>query len=181
MKRSEDIDGGPCIKQLDTARLRLREMTLADAAAMGTIWGDAETMRWYPRALTDAETEAWIGRQMSRYASGTGLLGMVLKETGELIGDCGPTWQEVDGVAEVEIGYHVHRAHQGRGYATEAARAVRGYAFAELDRESVISLIRPENVPSRRVAEKNGMGLERVVFWRDYEHCVYRVEREAAR
>lgn len=166
--------------QIETTRLRLRELTLEDAPAMGAIWGDAETMRWYPRALTREEIEEWIGRQMSRYPSGTGLLGMVLKETAELIGDCGPTWQEVDGVAEVEIGYHVHRAHQGRGYATEAARQARDYGFTELGRESVISLIRPENGPSRRVAEKNGMMLERVIFWRGYDHCVYRVQREAA-
>ena len=166
---------------LETVRLRLRELTLADAPALDAIWGDAETMRWYPRALTHKEVEEWIGKQMSRYASGTGLLAMALKETGELIGDCGPTWQEVDGVAEVEIGYHVHRAQQGRGYATEAAQAARDYAFATLGCESAISLIRPENLPSRRVAEKNGMTLERVVFWRGYDHCVYRVRREAAR
>ncbi len=166
---------------LETARLRLREMTLADVPTMGTIWGDAETMRWYPRALTQEEIGEWIGRQMDRYASGTGLLAMVLKATGELIGDCGPTWQEVEGVAEVEIGYHVHRAHQGHGYATEAAKAARDYAFTALGRESVISLIRPENGPSRRVAEKNGMRLERVVFWRGYETCVYRLARGAAR
>lgn len=159
-------------------------MTLEDAPALDAIWGDAETMRWYPRALTHEEVEGWIGKQMSRYPSGTGLLGMVLKETGELIGDCGPTWQEVDGVAELEIGYHVHREHQGRGYATEAAQAAqaaRDYTFAALGRESAISLIRPENLPSRRVAEKNGMTLERIVLWRGYEHCVYRVRREAAR
>jgi [ribosomal protein S5]-alanine N-acetyltransferase len=166
---------------LETSRLVLREMTLADAPALEAIWGDAETMRWYPRALTQDEIEGWIGRQMSRYPSGTGLLGMVLKETGELIGDCGPTWQEVDGATELEIGYHVHRAHQGRGYATEAAQRARDYAFGTLGRESVISLIRPENLPSRRVAEKNGMMLERVVFWRGYDTCVYRLARGAAR
>lgn len=167
--------------QLETARLRLREMTPQDATALHAVVGDAETMRWYPRALTLEEVDEAIARQMGRYRSGTGLMGMVLKETGELIGDCGPVWQEPDGPPELEIGYHVRRDCWNRGYATEAARAVRDYAFAQLGCEAVISLIRPENLPSRRVAEKNGLTLDRMVFWHDYEHCVYRLERGTPR
>jgi RimJ/RimL family protein N-acetyltransferase len=102
------------------------------------------------------------------------------------IGDCGPVWQEVEGEQELEIGYHVHRDVQNRGLATEAALAVRAYAFESLGCDHVISLIRPENGPSRRVAEKNGFRMDRVVFWRGYDHCVYRSDRrdvqgEAAR
>ena len=109
-----------------------------------------------------------------------GLLGLALRESGVLIGDCGPVWQEVDGPAELEIGYHVHANHRNRGLATEAARAVRDYAFATLGVDHVISLIRPENLPSRRVAEKNGFTLNRTVFWRDYDHCVYRLAKPVA-
>jgi RimJ/RimL family protein N-acetyltransferase len=83
----------------------------------------------------------------------------------------------VDGAAELEIGYHVHRDHQRRGLASEAARAVREYAFAELGVDHVISLIRPGNLASRRVAEKNGLTVDRVVFWHGYDHCVYRLAR----
>lgn len=166
---------------LETERLLLREMTPADAPAMLAVVGDAETMRWYPRGLTAEEVDEAIKRQRERYPSGTGVMAVVLKESGELIGDCGPVWQEVDGSAELEIGYHVRRDCWKRGYATEAARAVRDYAFAELDCDHVISLIRPENLASRRVAEKNGLSVDRVVFWRDYEHCVYRLAREAVR
>jgi ribosomal-protein-alanine N-acetyltransferase len=164
---------------LETKRLLLRELTPDDAPALLAVLGDAETMRWYPRPYTAAEVDEGIARQISRYPSGVGLLGLVLRETGELIGDCGLVWQqlEVGGIPELEIGYHVHRALWNRGLATEAARAVRDYAFATLGYDQVISLIRPENLPSRRVAEKNGLTLDRVVFWRGYDHCVYRLAR----
>jgi [ribosomal protein S5]-alanine N-acetyltransferase len=166
--------------RLETTRLVLRQLTPVDAPALLAIWGDAETMRFYPRALSAAEVEEWLARQIARYPGGTGLLAMELRETGALVGDCGPVWQEVEGVQELEIGYHVRRDVQNRGLATEAARAVRAYAFGALGCERVISLIRPENGPSRRVAEKNGFRMDRIVFWRGYDHCVYRSEQKDA-
>ena len=134
-------------------------------------------MRFYPRPYSREEVDEWIGRQIGRYAMGAGLLGVVLRDSGTLIGDCGLVWQEVEGVQEPEIGYHVHREHQGRGYATEAARAVRDYAFGTLGCDHVISMIRPENLASRRVAEKNGLTVNRTIFWRGYDHCVYQLRK----
>ena len=67
---------------------------------------------------------------------------------------------------ELEIGYHVNRERWGQGFATEAAKAVMDYAFRRFDVERVVSMIRPENTASRRVAEKNGLTVDRVVFWR---------------
>ncbi|HEX3984985.1 MAG TPA: GNAT family N-acetyltransferase [Acidobacteriaceae bacterium] len=164
--------------RLETTRLVLRELTPVDAPALLPIWGDAITMRYYPRALKAPEVEEWLARQIARYPGGTGLLAMELRETGAMVGDCGPVWQEVDGAQELEIGYHVRRDFQNQGLATEAARAVRAYAFGALGCEHVISLIRPENGASRRVAEKNGFRMDRVVFWRGYDHCVYRSDRD---
>lgn len=174
-------DRGRAVIQLETARLILRPLTPEDVPALVPILGDAENMRWYPRAFTPAEIASGIERQIARYRTGTGLLGMVLRETGELIGDCGPVWQEVAGASELEIGYHVHPSFQRQGFATEAARAVRDYAFDALGVDCVISMIRPQNVPSRRVAEKNGLAVDRVIFWRDYDHCVYRLTKLAMR
>jgi RimJ/RimL family protein N-acetyltransferase len=157
----------------ETERLVLRPLSLLDEPELAAVLSDAETMRWYPRPYTGSEVREWIERQMARYPEGSGLLGMVEKQTGRLIGDCGAVWQEVEGTAELEIGYHVNRERWGQGFATEAARKVMEYAFARFDVTKVISMIRPENVQSRRVAEKNGLAVERMVFWRDYEHCIY--------
>jgi [ribosomal protein S5]-alanine N-acetyltransferase len=155
-----------------------------DASALHAVLGDEETMRFYPHALSRQEVDQWIARQITRYPTGTGLLGIVLKENGRLIGDCGPIWQDVEGVSELEIGYHVHRNHQRQGHATEAARAVLDYAFTTLACDHqinhVISMIRPENLPSRRVAEKNGLTLARTVHWHGYDHCVYTIDRPSA-
>ena len=171
------VDGARAAICVETPRLMLREMTLDDAPALAAVLGDRETMRWYPHACSDEEVQEWIARQASRYPTGAGLLGMILKETGGLIGDCGVVWQEVEGRLEPEIGYHVHRGCWNRGFASEAARAVRDYAFATLDCDHVISMIRPENMASRRVAEKNGLRLEGVVWWREHDHCLYRLRR----
>ena len=158
---------------LATARLLLRPLTPEDEAALGAVLSDAETMRWYPRPFTGDEVQAWIARQMGRYGEGWGLLGMVEKATGRLIGDCGAVWQEVEGRAELEIGYHVNRERWGQGFATEAAKAVIEDALRRFDVERVVSMIRPENAASRRVAEKNGLTVDRVIFWRNYDHCIY--------
>ncbi len=95
----------------------------------------------------------------------------------ELIGDCGIIRQEVEGEHLYEIGYHLRRDFWGQGLATEAAIACRDWAFAQLKTERVISLIRPENLPSRRVAERNGMTLWKEVNWRGLAHYVYSVEK----
>jgi RimJ/RimL family protein N-acetyltransferase len=166
---------------LETERLHLRELTLNDAPALFEVLGDAETMRWFPSPLTPSEVEVWIERQRGRYPGGTGLHAVVLKETGEMIGDCGAVWQEVEGVREIEIGYHLNRYHWNRGYATEAVREVLRYVFGPLACNHAISLIRPENGASRRVAEKNGFVFDRIVHWRDYDHCIYRAPRAAGR
>jgi ribosomal-protein-alanine N-acetyltransferase len=163
---------------LETPRLILRELVPEDRDALALVISDPETMRHYPAPYDRAGVENWIARNRARYAAhGHGLWGMVLKATGELIGDCGLTLQEVDGENIVEIGYHLRRDLWGQGLATEAARACRDYGFRQLAAERLISLIRPENLPSRRVAERNGMTLWKTTLWRELPHCVYAISR----
>ena len=102
---------------------------------------------------------------------------MEVKTTGELIGDCGCVRQEVAGREHIEIAYHVRRDLWGNGYAPEAARACMEYAFQRLGAERVISMIRPGNRNSVRVAEKNGLVCEKIVFWRNYDHGIYVKQR----
>ena len=166
---------------LETSRLILREFSADDAEALSRVLSDPATMRFYPAPYDQAGVEVWIARNLRRYAEHShGLWAMILKASGELIGDCGLTVQEVDGVDEIEIGYHVRRDLRGQGLATEAARACCDYGFARLPVEQLISLIRPENMPSRRVAEKNGMTVWKDVMRAGLRHLVYAIRRAAS-
>lgn len=145
---------------LETQRLILREMTQADLPALRRILQDDETMVAYNGAFDEAETQAWLDRQLARYAQyGFGLWAVVLKQTGEMIGQCGLTIQPWHGDEVLEVGYLFNRAFWHHGYATEAARGCMEYAFDRLGAKKICSIIRETNQPSRRVAERNGMVL----------------------
>jgi RimJ/RimL family protein N-acetyltransferase len=169
---------GHVMEILETARLVLREFTPQDADALALVLSDAETMRYYPAPYDRVGVEQWIERNRSRYRDdGVGLWAIELKSARELIGDCGIILQEVDGERLYEIGYHLRRDFWRQGLATEAAIACRDWAFANPETERLISLIRPQNLPSRRVAERAGMTLWKEVTWRGLAHCVYSIER----
>ena len=163
---------------LETTRLVLREFEPGDIDALAQVLCDSETMRYYPTSYDRTAVEQWIARNRRRYKDdGVGLWAMVLKSSRDLIGDCGIIRQEVEQESLYEIGYHLRRDHWGQGYATEAATACRDWGFARLKCERMISLIRPENIPSQRVAERNGMTLWKQIDWRGLRHNVYLVKR----
>jgi RimJ/RimL family protein N-acetyltransferase len=164
---------------LETPRLILREFVSDDVDPLARILSDRETMRFYPTPFDRAGVEEWIARNLRRCANdGHGLWAMILKSTKELIGDCGLVVQEVDGANEIEIGYHVRRDLWGNGFATEAARGCRDFGFSHLNAKRLISLIRPENLASRRVAEKNGMTVWKEVVRVNFPHLVYSIRFE---
>jgi RimJ/RimL family protein N-acetyltransferase len=163
---------------LETERLRLREMGVADLDFLAALLDDPEVMRFYPKRYSRAEAQAWIERQLQRYAQhGHGLWLVLDKKSGEPVGQVGLALQEVDGTLEPEIGYMIHHPFWRRGLAAEAALGVRRHAFEERGLERVISLIRPENEPSRGVARKLGMTVERETLFKDIPHLVYAVRR----
>jgi len=163
---------------LETERVVLREFVAEDASALARILSDPETMRYYPAPFDHEGVVAWIDRNLRRYQKDShGLWAMILKASAELVGDCGISMQEVEGAWYREIGYHVRRDLWGQGLAIEAARACRDYGFAKLGAEMLISIIRPDNLPSRRVAEKNGMTLWKTCEYRGLPHCIYRIEK----
>jgi len=163
---------------LETGRLRLREFVPQDADALAAVLGDPVAMQYYPAPFDRTEIDNWIRRNRARYCDpGFGLWAMLLKGSGELIGDCGCFVRELEGDFEFEMGWHVRRDLWGRGYASEAAQSCLEYALSSLGTERVIALVRPGNVGSCRVAEKIGMKCERVIFWRGYDHCIYAKSR----
>ncbi len=144
--------------QLETPRLFLRELTGDDLPALFAVLGDAGIMRYYPYSFDEARVRSWIARNIQRYGIlGFGLWAVVRKETGRLIGDCGLTMQNINGVIRPEIGYHIRRDDQRQGYAAEAARTVRDWAFANTPFQILYSYMKQANVPSSAVAMANGM------------------------
>lgn len=143
---------------IETDRLLLRELTPDDLPALRRLLQDDQAMVAYEGAFSDAEVQDWLDRQLARYQRWRfGLWAVLLRESGQVIGQCGLTMQPWKGQEVLEIGYLLERAHWHHGYATEAARACKDYAFATLDATEVCSIIRDTNLASQRVALRNGM------------------------
>ena len=143
---------------IETERLILREYTPDDFDALYEIMSDPETMRHYPAPFDAERTRRWIAWNLENYEKyGFGLWAVVLKETGEFIGDCGVTIQNIDGELLPEIGYHIHKKYWRRGYAKEAARAARDWVFTHTDYDAVYSYMKYTNVASYSTAVANGM------------------------
>lgn len=168
--------------KIETERLSLREMKQSDLPGLSRILQDEAVMYAYEGVFTDAEVQDWLDRQLNRYAAdGIGLWAVVLKDTGEMIGQCGLTMQEYNDRSVVEVGYLFQRAYWHKGYATEAAIACKEYAFEQLTVNEVFSIIRDTNIASQNVAKRNGMTKtdEFIKHYRgvDMPHYVYSVKR----
>jgi [ribosomal protein S5]-alanine N-acetyltransferase len=138
-----------------TNRLRLRPYTLADEAALLDVFTDPYARTFYPEMADPDKVRAWIEWNLRNYDEfGFGLWALELKVSGEFIGDCGLTYQDVEGRSELEIGYHVLERERGKGYATEAARACLDYGFTRTSCVSICSIVRPSNVASCTVAAR---------------------------
>lgn len=145
---------------LETKRLYLREMNQSDFQFLCKILQDEETMYAYEGAFSDQEAQEWLDRQIARYRKwGFGLWAVILKETDTMIGQCGLTMQPWKDTEVLEIGYLFQRQYWHKGYATEAAIGCRDYAFEILNAEEVCSIIRDTNIPSQKVAIRNGMAV----------------------
>ena len=140
-----------------TARLRFREMTPADLEVMADMLGDPQVMTHYPAPKSREEAAAWIAWNEANYARHGYGLWILETHDGGFVGDCGLTWQMVNGRSELEVGYHVRSDVQGRGYAKEAAQACVDFARDVARVERLVAIIHPDNIASRRVAEHIGM------------------------
>jgi RimJ/RimL family protein N-acetyltransferase len=163
--------------RLETERLVLRPVARDDLDAFAAFYADPEVMRYLGvgNTLSREETQASMERMLRSWeVDGLGQFAVERQDDGELVGRCGflvwdaatltPTTEaEATGPTELEVGYAFGRPYWGHGYATEAAAAVRDHALGAMKRERLIAFIRPENVRSRRVAEKIGMHHERDV------------------
>lgn len=146
---------------LETERLILREMTQDDFDAMYKILGDSDIMKHYPYTFDEKRVRNWIDKNIERYrVFGFGLWAVCLKESGEMIGDCGLTMQNINGSICPEIGYHIRGDMQRNGYAKEAAAAVHDWSFDNTPFQRLYSYMKKDNIPSAATARSIGMTLD---------------------
>lgn len=174
----------------ETERLYLRRLTEEDYNALCLMLKDETVMYVYAHAFSDDEAHEWLERQLKRYNEyGFGLWAVILKESEELIGQCGITMQDCP-IGEAsenekkvpEIGYLFRKEYWHKGYATEAAIACRRYGFEVLGFDEIYSIIRDNNIPSIRVAERNGMerrgSFVKHYYGIDMPHIVFSVRNQ---
>lgn len=168
---------------LETERLYLREMEFGDYDSLCGILQDGEVMYAYEHAFSHKEVTEWLEKNLKRYKDyGFGLWAVILKETGEMIGQCGLTMQDCIDRQVVEIGYLFKKSCWHKGYATEAAVGCKKYAFDTLDINEVFSIIRDNNIPSQNVAIRNGMKVvdrfTKHYYGMDMPHLVFAVKKK---
>ena len=164
---------------LETARLTLRPFREVDVDLLAKLMANPDFMRFSLGPKTCEQSAAFLKNVIDWHRAGSpSLFAVVIRSDGVLVGYCGFLHQDVDGEKEIEIGYRLHPDYWNRGIATEAAREVRDHAFGDLKLPRVISLIHPDNVASRRVAEKIGMLFERQTVFKGFPTLVFALRRE---
>jgi RimJ/RimL family protein N-acetyltransferase len=172
--------------EIETERLLLRGWREEDLEPYARVCVDPEVMRYIGSGavLTREQSEGQIGQFVRHWErSGFGLWAMEERATGDFVGFVGLAHQGdwAEGEHKTEVGWRLGRGFWGRGFATEGARASVAYGLEKLDLERIISIIRPENAASRRVAEKAGLTLRGETLWRENSVVWYAVERSAWR
>ncbi|SET18077.1 Protein N-acetyltransferase, RimJ/RimL family [Natronincola peptidivorans] len=159
---------------LQTERLYLRHFYEDDFDNLYLLSSNENVMRFFPEVLDVKQTKELLNRIIESY----GLYGhcfwaAFLKDSDTFIGMCGLLHQKINHRVETEIAYRILDDYWNQGFATESAIACKNYAFHQLGKNRVISLIRPDNIPSKRVALKTGLTLEAKVLFQEQEHELY--------
>ena len=168
---------------LETTRLTTRFLNMGAIPALTEFFGDPVNTTFLPNPKMLSKEERaneLITIILNRYKeNGSGLQGLILKDTGEFIGMCGLLRQDVGGKEEIEVGYHLLRKYWGKGYATEAAQKFRDIGFQDKWADTIISIIHPLNFASKNVARRNGMTLrETGILFRGNECDIFSISRK---
>lgn len=167
---------------IETERIFLRPFCIDDIERFSKICANPNVMRYIgdgrpvSRDIIADKILEWIELYQQQHY---GLMALVIKEKNELIGFCGLIHQTVDGENYIELGYRLDEPYWEKGIATEAAVAVRDYAFNELDIPMLISIIHHHNDASKRVAKKVGMQLLKTTEFKNVWVDVFYLKREA--
>jgi RimJ/RimL family protein N-acetyltransferase len=146
--------------RIETKRLILRPLNREDLTVFATMNADAEVMRFFPAPLTAKESEELLEKLIHHFGvKGFGIFALELKSARTFIGFTGLSTVTFQApfAEDIELAWRILREYQGKGYATEAARATKDYGFNVLGLQSLVAFTVPANLPSRRVMEKIGM------------------------
>jgi ribosomal-protein-alanine N-acetyltransferase len=164
---------------LETSRLILRPFQDEDIGRLAELMANGDFMRFSLGPYTREQTQTVLQKFLSWNQAGLpSQFAVIFRSNNELIGYCGFLHWHLDGADEIEIGYRLDPEYWNRGLASEAAQAVRDHAFRDLNLSRVISLIHPDNIASGRVAEKNGMKIEKETVFRGFPTQVFAITRE---
>ncbi len=177
---SENNKANHFTKIVETDRLLMRSFHNSDVNAFSAICADPEVMKYIGGGTHDIEqTQTKITKWIKNYETdGFGLMALIHKKSNDLIGFCGLIKQIVDDEECIELGYRLAKKYWGKGLATEAAQAVRDYAFKDLNIQQLISIIHPENIPSKKVASKTGMCLIKKTIFQGIDVEIYKVTND---
>jgi RimJ/RimL family protein N-acetyltransferase len=163
---------------LETERLKLRMFREDDFEEYARITGDEQVTRYLSDGRPLERWEAW--RQMAMILGhwqlrGYGPWAVEEKSSGRLLGRIG--FFNPEGWPGFELGWVLSQESWGKGFATEGARRALDYAFSEMGRDHIISVIHPDNSASIRVAQRIGEKLERRAEFFGHEVLIYGAER----
>lgn len=164
---------------LETARITLRPFRKEDLDLLAPLMANADFMRFSLGVYDREQTASFVDKLIAWERAGLpSQFALFTRAENAFIGYCGFYHHPTENIPDVEIGYRLHPSFWNRGLATEAAQAVRDHAFRDLKLPRVISLVHPENIQSRRVAEKNGMRVEKEIIFRGFPTLMYAIRRE---
>ena len=167
--------------EIVTDRMVLRRAGDADLADLAAMHADRRVMKTLGGLQDEEQTRAGLEKVKAHWDEhGFGLYVMRTASDGRFLGRCGLRHVEIDGAAEVEVGWSVVADEWGKGYATEAAARNLEVAFGELGLADVVAFTLPFNAASRRVMEKLGFAYEKDVWWYELPHVLYRIHGTAA-
>jgi RimJ/RimL family protein N-acetyltransferase len=168
----------------ESERLYFRKLQESDFENWLTFCSDPSSVEYifFAKAAPDdpaVKCRTWFDRIFNRYENNLGGLNVLIdKNTNEFVGQCGLLIQMVDGIEEMEIGYSLMPQHRKKGYALEAAKKCRDFAFENNLRNSLISTIHIDNVNSAKVAMANGMVNEKQTVFMENPVNIFRVFRD---
>ena len=153
----------------ETERLLLRAPQVRDLEQIAALWSDPAVTKHIggprdPASVLEFFREYTAEPESSAEEEGERWWSIIVRTSGALVGLCSLLDKEIEGQMETELGYFLLPAYWGRGYATEAARLVARHAFSDLQLESLVAIIHPQNAGSISVVRKLGMQFEREIL-----------------